>query len=307
MAHPAGGQRKKPLWLIEPCLDASQYRDRLIGSVVRHPDIPTEAHIPYKSTRLARDMVPGLDPKPVQVRNVRFWQRRIKDAAVSASLNDIVEAFVERARNDGQQRAATVARMWHMDSPAEKFKELLRDREYLDELFELLRASPDQTAYFITDMVTLVNLEVSDEHGATTGAGAGVTVPLADVSLAPGVALGLRAHAGGHAHVQREQGYSATYDDETIVFLGYRLVRLEKVAGTRARVSRALFGDKRGLTIRDGLEYWPQVVERPVEGNVENFMAVATPRNEEQRQLGDEDEDGGEIVEALGFDVEIFG
>ncbi|KAH6603278.1 hypothetical protein Trco_008053 [Trichoderma cornu-damae] len=292
----------KPLWLIQPRLDAGEYRDKLIGSVVKYPDLPTERHIPYRHARLPRDIVPDLDPKPVRVRNVKFWTRRIKDAGVLASLNEILEAFVDRAKEDTSDKVATVARIWHMDSPGEKFKELLKDKQYFEELFELLRSNRDQ-GYFITDIVTLTNMEISDSTGRSSGVGAAVKVPIPDPSFH------INVGAGARLQVVREKGYSAYYEEETIVFLGYRLVRLEKVEGTRAKLERMFLGNKNGFTVRDGFDYWPELVERAVEGNAEPFLAAATPgvEDEAKGELGQEETEFDQIVEQLGLDFEVVG
>lgn len=293
----------KPLWLIQPRLDAAEYRDKLMGSVVKYPDLPTERRMPYRSAKMPKELVPDLDPKPMQVHNVKFWTRNIKDAKVSASVNELLEAFVERARGHSSDKVATVARMWHMDSPGEKFRELLRNKQYFEELFDLLRSNPDQVGYFVTDMVTLVNLEVSDATGSTTAAGAHARVP-----LDPGTGTGLlRAGAGGRLQASRETGYSASYEGETIVFLGYRLVRLEKVDGARARLRRAVLGQKHGFAVRDGFDYWPDLVEKPVEGNAEPFLAAQTPRAEEPRRLGEQEVAEEDIVGELGFDIQVVG
>ena len=185
-----------------------------------------------------------------------------------------------------------------MDSPGEKFKELLKDKEYFEELFELLRSNHDQ-GYFITDIVTLTNMEISDSTGRSSGVGAGVKVPV-DPSF--NVNIG----AGGHFQVVREKGYSAYYEEETIVFLGYRLVRLEKVEGKRAKLGRMFLGHKAGFTVRDGFDYWPELVERAVEGNAEPFLSAQTP-GEETKELGEEDAEYEAIVEELGYDFEVVG
>ena len=105
-----GHENTKPLWLVQPRLDASEYRDKLIGCVVKYTDLPLERRVPYHMNKLPRELVPDLDPKPVQVRNVKFWTRRIKDATVSASVNEILEAFGERAKEESHKNVATVAR-----------------------------------------------------------------------------------------------------------------------------------------------------------------------------------------------------
>ncbi|POR35740.1 Uncharacterized protein TPAR_04071 [Tolypocladium paradoxum] len=289
----------KPLWLIQPRLDAAEYRDKLMGSVVKYPDLPTERRMPYRS-KMPKELVPSLDPKPIQVHNVKFWTRNIKDAKVSASVNELLEAFVERAREHSSEKVATVARMWHMDSPGEKFRELLRNKQYFEELFDLLRSNHDQQGYFVTDMVTLVNLEVSGTTGSTAGAGAQAQVPV-DPST------GVRVGAGGRFHASREKGYSGCYEGETIVFLGYRLVRLEKVDGTRARLRRVVLGQKHGFAVRDGFDYWPDLVEKPVEGNAEPFLSAQTPKAEEARQLGEQEVAEEVIVDELGFDIQVVG
>lgn len=289
---------KKPLWLIQPRLDAAVYRDLLIGSVVKYPDLPTESRVPFHG-KPARELVADLDPVPVQVRNVKFWTRNIKDASISATVNDLLEGFMERAKEESSEKVATVARVWHMDSPGERFKELLKNRAYFEELFELLKSNRYQ-GYFITDIVTLMNLEIRDEEGTSKGVGAGAKV------VEPNTGLNI----GGSARIQaqREKGYSASYESETIVFIGYRQIRLEKVDGTRARLSRFFKGQQHGFAVRDEFDYWPDLVDRPYEGNTEGFLGARTPTPEdENKQLTKEEADQHGIMGVLGFDVEIVG
>lgn len=302
--HPgeAMEDKKKPLWLVQPRLDAGEYRDKLMGCVVKYPDLPVERRIPYHSGKLPRDMVPNLDPKPVQVRNVKFWTRRIQDASVSASVNEILEVFGERAKEESHKNVATVARVWHMDSPGEKFKELLKHKQYFDELFELLQDNHGE-GYFVTDIVTLINLEISDESSHKKGAGAGAQIPI-DPSF------GIDIHARGRLQVVREQGYSACFEEESIVFLGYRKVVLEKVTGKRAALERMFLGQKHGLTIRDQQAYWPKdhfinMVERPVPGNVPQFMSPPTPQAEEPTAVIEGELDA--IETELGYYFEVVG
>jgi hypothetical protein len=93
--------------------------------------------------------------------------------------------------------------------------------------------------------VTLTNLELKDESSKSNGAGAGAQIPV-DPSL------GIDVHARAKYSIRREKGYSAYYEEESIVFMGYRLVRLEKVTGTRAKLGRIFLGQKHGFTIQDG-------------------------------------------------------
>ncbi|TQV92058.1 hypothetical protein V2A60_004364 [Cordyceps javanica] len=300
----------KPLWLVQPRLDAAEYRDKLIGSVVKYPNLPTERHIPYQTEKLPKEMVMDLDPKPVRMRNVAFWQNRIKDARVSASFNDIMQFFAQRAQANKAANVATVARMWHMDSPGEKFKALLRNKQYYDELFALLRSNHDQ-GYFVTDIVTVANLETTESRERGAGAGAGVKVPL-DPSL-----VGVDVGAEASFHVAREKGSSVTYDEEMIVFIGYRLVRLEKLTGKRAKLRAMLLGQKHGFSVHDGSDYWPEIKDGPVPGQVEPFlgsvpaaamMAAASEQDTAsmaRRSTGSLLDEA--IVRELNFDVEVVG
>lgn len=296
----------KPLWLVQPRLDAGEYRDKLIGSVVKYPNLPTERRIPYRTETLPREMVMDLDPKPVRLRNVAFWQNRIKDARVSASFNHILHYFAQSAQASSAANVATFARMWHMDSPGEKFKELLQNKQYYDELFALLRSNNDQ-GYFITDIVTVANLETTERTENGGGAGAGVKVPL-DPSL-----VGVDVGAEASFHVAREKGSSVTYDEEMIVFLGYRLIRLEKLTGKRAKLRTMFMGPKYGFSVHDGSDYWPEIKDGPVPGQVEPFLG-SVPAQEEgdgspaaaaRRSNGSLLDEA--IVRALNFDVEVVG
>ncbi|EGX88011.1 hypothetical protein CCM_09147 [Cordyceps militaris CM01] len=285
----------KPLWLVHPRLDASTYRDRLMGSVVAYPHLPTERHIPCASARLPRDMVTNLDPKPVRLRDMAFWHARIHDAHAAASLSDALRFFAVRARASRAAHVATVARMWHMDAPADKFAALLRDPQYHAELLALLRAAPHRAGYFVTDIVTAANLETRQATAHGAGAGGGFTVP---------------AGAGAEAswRLDAETGADVTYEDEMIVFVGYRLVRLEKLTGARARLRAMLRGPRFAFAVQHAADYWPAIRDGPVPGQVEPFLGAAL--REEQsvlvrtasRQLADE-----AIVRELTFDIEVVG
>jgi hypothetical protein len=143
-----------PLVVIYPRLDAEEYRDRLIGSVVKCPEMPTARYIPSKSTEQAIQIIPTIDPKPFQNRNIGFLTQRIKDINVSSMVNDILEGF----SGSSNTNAATLARVWHMDSPDKNFEELLKNKAYFKHLFNLLGSSQDEEGYFITDIVTLVDI-----------------------------------------------------------------------------------------------------------------------------------------------------
>ncbi|KHO00552.1 uncharacterized protein MAM_01330 [Metarhizium album ARSEF 1941] len=301
---------KKPLWLVSPRLGAAEYREKLMGSVVKYPDLPTERRIPYRSPKLPKEIVADLDPKPVQVYNVRFWEKNIHDASLKTTVQDIINAFVARAKEMSNDNLATIARVWHMDSPGEKFKDLLRNKAYFDELLELLQSNHG-VGYFVTDIVTLVNLEETRTHGTSSAAGASVRVP-----VDPGT--GIKVGAGAKFGVVREKGHSASYEGESIVFMGYRKIELEKVDGARAKLRRFFQGPKHGVAIKDRHDYWPELVEGPVEGSVDPFLGkkdketpgeetdeMRATREEEERRALEENEmcqmfDA--IAEELGID-----
>ncbi|KAH6871976.1 hypothetical protein B0T10DRAFT_499966 [Thelonectria olida] len=283
----------KPLFVIHPRLDAGEYRDKLIGSVVKYPDMPTEGYIPYKSAKQPKNMVSNLDPKPIQVRNTKFWTHRIKDTEVSSSLNDIIEGFF----GGSNITRATLARLRHMDSPSKKFKELLKNKTYFKQLSSLLKSSQDQEGYFVTDIVTLV--DVAEESRKSHGTGAGAQA-LVDPSL------GIQVGAIAQNQVGREKWYSGYYEGETIVFLGYRRVRLEKTTSIMAELGRIFLGRAHGFTVWDGLDYWPPTIGKPAEGNREALLGDTSGRNAkgEEQPVPPPDE-YAEIIRELGFDVEI--
>lgn len=251
--------QSKPLCLISPRLDAGEYRDKLIGSVIKYPERPTDKRVPYHSKRNPRDIVADLDPKPVQVHNVEFWKRRITDDGLKATVNDIFDGFIEHARSVDSSHVATVARIWHMDSPEEKFKELLKDKDYFDEVYDLLQQNGG-SAYFVSDVVSLVNLESASSSHHSNGAGVEAKVPI-DPST------GIKIGGGVKAQVSRGQGKFMVYDEEVILFLGYRMVHLDKVDGLRARFKSSLLGgSKRTHEVRYGADYWPTLKDGPAGG-----------------------------------------
>jgi len=129
-----------------------------MGTVVKYPDIPTETYVPYKIEKLPKNIILKLNP-PTQVRNIEFWTHRIKDTKILSSVNKVLEEFHESSN----ATTATTALLWHMDLPGEKFKELLKNMAYLEQVVDLLRNSKNHEGYFVTDIVTLVNYEVAIE------------------------------------------------------------------------------------------------------------------------------------------------
>ncbi|GAB0135217.1 hypothetical protein EsDP_00003563 [Epichloe bromicola] len=291
-------ERRKGLWLIAPRLDASQYRDKLMGSVVKYPDWPTESRIPHRFSKPPKDLVTDLDPKPVQVHNVRFWERNIHDATLKATISSIIDAFVDRANSRSSEKLATIARVWHMDLPGEKFKDLLHNKQYFDELFELLQDNHG-VGYFVTDIVTFTNLEETQLHGSSMGAGASAKIPI-DPST------GISVSGGAKVGVIREQGYSACYEEESIVFMGYRKIELVKVTGARAKLRRMFHGEKHGLAVMDRADHWPEMRDLPhegTEGTINNFMGGrAFPTNELTEEERDQYETFEKIANELGMD-----
>ncbi|KAG5993612.1 hypothetical protein E4U54_003315 [Claviceps lovelessii] len=291
-------ERRKGLWLISPRLDASEYRDKLLGSVVKYPHLPTESHIPYRSTKFPKELVPDLDPKPVQVHNVRFWERNIHDATLKATVSNIIDAFVDRAKERSSENVATIARVWHMDSPGEKFKDLLHHDQYFDELFDLLQGNHG-VGYFITDIVTFMNLEETQSHGSSKAVGVSAQVP---VDPSTGISVGTGARVG----IVRENGYSACYEGESIVFMGYRKIELVKVSGARAKLRRMLQGERHGLAVMDRADHWPEMRDLPHEGDrgtIHNFMGGGnSPTKELTEEERDQCHEFEKMAEELGMD-----
>jgi hypothetical protein len=282
----------KPLFLIQPRLDAGEYREKLIGSVVKYPYRPTEVYSPYDAKVLPKDIV-TLDPKPVVISNINFFSSRIKDTEIRASFNGILDGFVHKGSGTTNQNAATCARVWHMDAPARKFKELLKNEAYYAELFSLLKQNDGRSLYFIASMVTLVNMTVVNETGKSRGAGGTAHLPV-DPSM------GLNVGAHGHVNSGSAAGAQATYEGEMIVLLGYREVRLEKLKGIKAKVGRTLGSPMSGFTIKDG-NLMPIISEEPAQGNIDGVLGYRP------NEAGSGEQGNDDVVKELGYDIEIFG
>ncbi|KAH7113529.1 hypothetical protein EDB81DRAFT_670055 [Dactylonectria macrodidyma] len=286
----------KPLFLVHPPLDAAEYRDNLMGSVVKYPDMPTETYVPYKIEKLPKNIILQLNP-PTQVRNIKFWAHRIKDAKVLSSVNEVLERF----HGSSNAAVAATALLWHMDLPGQKFKELLKNKAYLEQVVDLLRNSKNHEGYFVTDIVTLVNYEVAIEsRNSETNS---VTEK---VFLNP--PLGVEIGASIQHQVSSKYWYSGCYEGETIVFLGYHCIKLKKMDGAMATLGRLFLGHNYGLKVRYGFDAGPQTIGGPVEGCMEMSLGDTSDKNttvKEQRvPLPD---DHAEIVRELGSDVETVG
>ncbi|KAH6988746.1 hypothetical protein EDB80DRAFT_730946 [Ilyonectria destructans] len=286
----------KPLFQIHPPLDAAEYRDNLMGSVVKYPDMPTETYAPYKIEKLPKNIILKLNP-PTQVQNIKFWTHRIKDTKVLSSVNEGLERFHESSN----ATMVTTALVWHMDLPGEKFKELLKQRAYLKQVVGLLRNSKNHEGYFVTDIVTLVNYEaaVESRNSQTNSVTEQVLV---------NPSLGVEVGASIQHRVSSKNWYSGCYEGETIMFIGYHCIKLKKMDGAMATLGRLFLGQNHGLKVRYGFDLWQQTIGDPAERGMEIPLGDTNGRNttiKDQRvPLPD---DHAEIVRALGFDVEIVG
>jgi hypothetical protein len=112
-----------------------------------------------------------------------------------------------------------------------------------------------------------------------------------------------------HNRTQELKHESQYVEGETILFLGYSHIRLEKSSRVFAKLARVFLGKRHGVTVRDESDYWPQEVQRPATENVNTFLGSASE--------GTTDMVGGQSVPALdehtamaaelGFYVQIIG
>jgi hypothetical protein len=282
------------LKVIYPRLDAEEYRDRLIGSVVKYPDMPTERYIPSKSTEPAIQIIPTIDPKPFQIRNIGFLTQRIEDVDISSMVNDILEGF----SGSSNTNAATLARVWHMDSPDKNFEKLLKNKAYFKQLFNMLRSSQDEEGYFITDILTLV--DITEQY-------LGLDDRYSAVLASSSPSLRTQIEPFGKQYVVRENKCSGYAEGELVIFLGYRRVRLEKVHSFMAMVRRIFQGQGCGYTARLDSNYQPRVVQTPTKDIDARSDGKSTWKAEGKAQLVAGSNEHTEIVRELGFDVKIVG
>ncbi|GJN78712.1 hypothetical protein PLIIFM63780_002221 [Purpureocillium lilacinum] len=280
----------KPLFHIYPYLDAGEYRNTLLGSVVKYPDIPTEGYAPYKAGKQPRQIIPGLDPTPIQVKNIKFLTHKIQDSDISASLDDYLTGFFANPNTIVQ----TAARLWHMESAAENLQKLLHKKTYTKQLINLLQNSHSQEGYFVTDIVTL--FDAAEDAYRSPATMAQLTI---DVSAQ-------QPRTIEQCHIQTHKHGPIYYEGETIVFLGYRLVRLEKSDGIMAKLARVFLGQGHGLTVRDKSDYWPDTIGIPAKSSVETGLNDSGDSTKAEDSVTRPDA-YIKIGRELGFDVEVVG
>jgi hypothetical protein len=281
----------KPLFHIYPYLDAGEYRGILMGNVVKYPDLPTERYLSSKSATQPNTVIPGLDPTPTELRDIKFLTHGIKDDNLASLMNAFVEGFFQSS----DAEIATAARLWHMDSASQTFRELMKNKAYSKQLINLLRSSHDQEAYFITEIVTLFRA-------------AGTKLPIVRTPALVG-GLGYQDLAIEQDQVQGQRHYPDYYEGETIVFLGYHRVKLERSNSILAKLARVFFGHKYGFAVQDRADYWPQGIGRPAEKSQEMCLGDISGRISliEDGRSGSALNEHARIARELGFDVEIVG
>ncbi|GJN78773.1 hypothetical protein PLIIFM63780_002282 [Purpureocillium lilacinum] len=267
-----------------------EYRNTLLGSVVKYPDIPTEGYAPYKAGKQPRQIIPGLDPTPIQVKNIKFLTHKIQDSDISASLDDYLTGFFQNPNTVVQ----TAARFWHMESTAENLQKLLQKKTYTKQLINLLQNSHSQEGYFVTDIVTL--FDAAEDAYRSPATMAQLTI---DVSAQ-------QPRTIEQCHIQTHKHGPIYYEGETIVFLGYRLVRLEKSDGIMAKLARVFLGQGHGLTVRDKSDYWPDTIGRPAKSSVETGLNDSGDSTKAEDSVTRPDA-YITIGQELGFDVEVVG
>jgi hypothetical protein len=217
----------------------------------------------------------------------------MKDTNSSSLLDAYLGGFAQGVGGEGR----TEALLWHMDSPHKRLQKLLKNEAYFKQLVKLLQNCRGYEAYFITDIITLIQAaNISDELHDGTVQGISNLLPLPH-----------ELHT--HNRTQELKHESQYVEGETILFLGYSRIRLERSSRVFAKLARVFLGKRHGVTVRDESDYWPQEVQRPATENVNTFLGSASE--------GTTDMVGGQSVPALdehtamagelGFYVEIIG
>ena len=94
----------KPFLHVYPRLDAAEYRKKLIGSVVKYPDLPIERYMPNKASKQPRQIVSGLVPQPTHVKDLRFLTHRM-DSNASSLLDAYFEGLFQSVDAEGRTEA----------------------------------------------------------------------------------------------------------------------------------------------------------------------------------------------------------
>jgi hypothetical protein len=246
--------------------------------------------MPYKSCQQPRQIVRSLDPRPTQVNGINYLTNTI-DTVASSLLDDYLKEF-----QGAGAKGRTLTRLWHMDSPGQKFQELLKNKAYFKQLIKLLQHCRDYEGYFITDVITLVpGASVPDESPDESGQEINNQLPL--------------PHKHDTQNHTQEADAPRYFKGETILFLGYNRIRLQKPPSVLAKLMRAFLGEMHGIVARDESDYWPQSIERVPKENINTFLGDVSQKAADivgYQSVGVSD-NHAEIIRKLGFDVEIVG
>ncbi|KAM7206573.1 hypothetical protein V8F20_002699 [Naviculisporaceae sp. PSN 640] len=220
------------LFILDNTLSAAEYREKLMGAFVVNPHNPSYRYRPVDPRRPIK-VVPGMDPKPVLIRDIQKIVNTTHEKEFRAKIQNLLDGHFGKDQSSSTESTAKIARKYTMDQPPDQLLALLKDKKVFDEVLELYETDPGAKntgkLYFVTFIVTFSGWKFGKSDGAGKELGMGVTLHEPNTQLS--------AQVGGSGKATVENITSGEYTEEMIFGIGYHTVTLEKKKGF-ARLKR---------------------------------------------------------------------
>jgi len=206
-------------------------RDQLLGACVVDPTNPTEKLSPSGNDeeglpkKSALQILPDMDPNPVEIKNYRDIKRRGATSRAKLAVEEIFTLFFKDSTEQSIAREAAHARWWKMQRPHDRFRELLKDEQYKDGVIELLKRvkKKGDPVWFVANVLVLSTMKSNTRTGHAIRGDFSVAAPDPNT-----FGLTEMAHIGVGAEQTREDHVGVVFPKEMIIGLGVYKVYLSK-------------------------------------------------------------------------------
>ena len=163
---------------------------------------------------------PQLYKEPFVAHNVAKLKEKAHDERAKAQISRLVDTFFGHRHSEVESRSTLGYRRFNISYPENQFRKLLKNNDYEVGAKTLLQKH--QPLYIVCDIITCLDMELTESVGGKSEAGGAATVPAGEAVGIPSNILDITGEGG--AKRTHSNSLHGTYDGQVIIACGYRQV-----------------------------------------------------------------------------------
>ncbi|XDG09950.1 hypothetical protein ABKA04_009565 [Annulohypoxylon sp. FPYF3050] len=217
----------KPLkiyFLLDESLHA-KYTHQLLGRVVVDKSRPLDSYGPDIKDDL-KEVVDNLYEEPVEFKDVNTILNASNDKDVKASVAKLLNVYITSQSEDQREVTAPVFRRYYMTRIEQKFKALMANSNYAQEVSTLWEGQHESRSLaLVTGLLTCQDHKIDIHQSKKSTYGAQLEVPSEALG---GLPPGIGPRLGGGANANNRATSSAVANGEMVVAVAYHILKFNK-------------------------------------------------------------------------------